>query len=209
MDDERERQQRDLEQALLLLERMSREDMFELLHGILLNDRSDDTRKLSDWMAFQIILGETPEMRTLLQELGKDEVNHSKVEAIGVSSASLDILIAPEGKDQGQEDDIDDDSSSASSFVTCPDSESLKRDPEGEAVGVDISQTMVDTHDEQTLPSLNSNLEGPYLSSAKCTSRVQSTFSTIFQHYLQTFPEPRNSHLKAFSQPGSHLDSSC
>lgn len=71
MDEERERRQRDLAHATRLLHTMSREDMFELLHYILYNERSDDTRTLSDWMAFQVILAETCETRKLRQQLGK------------------------------------------------------------------------------------------------------------------------------------------
>lgn len=72
MDDERERQQRDLQRATELLETMSREELVEMLHDILFNERSDDTRKLSDWMAFQIIIqDETRDARRLLAQLGK------------------------------------------------------------------------------------------------------------------------------------------
>lgn len=72
MDEERERQQRDLQRATELLETMSREELVDMLHDILFNERSDDTRKLSDWMAFQIILqDETRDARRLLAQLGK------------------------------------------------------------------------------------------------------------------------------------------
>lgn len=72
MDDERERQQHDLQRATMLLERMSREELVDMLKDILFNERSDDTRKLSDWMAFQIIIqDETRDARKLLAQLGK------------------------------------------------------------------------------------------------------------------------------------------
>lgn len=72
MDEERERQRRDLQRATELLETMSREELVDMLHDILYNERSDDTRKLSDWMAFQIIIqDETRDARRLLAELGK------------------------------------------------------------------------------------------------------------------------------------------
>lgn len=72
MDDERERQQHDLQRATKLLETMSREELVDMLHDILFNERSDDTRKLSDWMAFQIIIqDETRDARKLLAQLGK------------------------------------------------------------------------------------------------------------------------------------------
>lgn len=79
MDDEHERQQRDLQRATMLLETMSREEMVEMLLDILFNERSDDTRKLSDWMAFQIILHhETRHARKLLAQLGKVSRNHCR-----------------------------------------------------------------------------------------------------------------------------------
>lgn len=56
MDKERERQRRDLQRATELLDTMSREELVDMLHDILFNERLDDTRKLSDWMAFQIII---------------------------------------------------------------------------------------------------------------------------------------------------------
>ena len=72
MDDDDERQQRDLRRATALLESMSREDIVEMLLDILSNERSDNTRRLSDWMAFQIILhDETRHARKLLAQLGK------------------------------------------------------------------------------------------------------------------------------------------
>lgn len=72
MDPERERQQRDLQRATLLLETMPREELVEMLQDILFNERSDDTRKLSDWMAYQIIIqDETRAARKLLAQLGK------------------------------------------------------------------------------------------------------------------------------------------
>lgn len=77
MNDERERQQRDLQRATELLEVMSREELVDMLHDILFNDRSDDTRKLSDWMAFQIIIqDETRDARKLLAQLGKVSAAH-------------------------------------------------------------------------------------------------------------------------------------
>lgn len=80
MNDEHERQQRDLQRATTLLETMSREDMVELLLEILSNERSDDTRKLSDWMAFQIILHDaTRQARKLLAQLGKVSPIHPRV----------------------------------------------------------------------------------------------------------------------------------
>lgn len=80
MDDERERQQRDLQRSIALLETMSREELVDMLHDILYNERSDDTRKLSDWMAFQIIMqDETRDARRLLAQLGKVSANHLHV----------------------------------------------------------------------------------------------------------------------------------
>lgn len=80
MEDERERQQRDLQRATQLLETMSREELVEMLHDILFNERSDDTRKLSDWMAFQIIIqDETRDARKLLAQLGKVSAAHLRV----------------------------------------------------------------------------------------------------------------------------------
>lgn len=77
MDDERERQQHDLQRATNLLETMSREELVDMLHDILFNERSDDTRKLSDWMAFQIIIqDETRDARKLLAQLGKVSTTH-------------------------------------------------------------------------------------------------------------------------------------
>lgn len=77
MDDERERQQHDLQRATKLLEKMSREELVDMLHDILFNERSDDTRKLSDWMAFQIIIqDETRDARKLLAQLGKVSATH-------------------------------------------------------------------------------------------------------------------------------------
>lgn len=77
MDEERERQQRDLQRATELLETMSREELVDMLHDILFNERSDDTRKLSDWMAFQIIIqDETRDARKLLAQLGKVSAAH-------------------------------------------------------------------------------------------------------------------------------------
>lgn len=72
MDEEHERQWRDLQRATELLETMSQEELVDMLHDILFNERSDDTRKLSDWMAFQIIIqDETRDARRMLAELGK------------------------------------------------------------------------------------------------------------------------------------------
>jgi hypothetical protein len=70
---------------------MPREDILELLLDILSNERSDDTRKLSDWMAFQIILhDETRRARELLAQLGKVSPNHLHVilrfSQVGVSA---------------------------------------------------------------------------------------------------------------------------
>lgn len=77
MEDERERQQRDLQRATQLLETMPREELVDMLHDILFNERSDDTRKLSDWMAFQIIIqDETRDARKLLAQLGKVSAAH-------------------------------------------------------------------------------------------------------------------------------------
>lgn len=79
MDDEHGRQQHDLQRATMLLETMSREEMAEMLLDILFNERSDDTRKLSDWMAFQIILhDETRHARKLLAQLGKVSRSHRR-----------------------------------------------------------------------------------------------------------------------------------
>lgn len=79
MDDEHERQQRDLQRATTLLETMSREEMAEILLDILFNGRSDDTRKLSDWMAFQIILhDETRHARKFLAQIGKVSRKHRR-----------------------------------------------------------------------------------------------------------------------------------
>lgn len=80
MDDEHERQRRDLRRATRLLETMSREEMVEMLLDILSNERSDDTRKLSDWMAFQIILHDDIRRgHELLTQLGKVSHNHLQV----------------------------------------------------------------------------------------------------------------------------------
>lgn len=80
MDDEHERQRRDLQRATGLLQTMTREEMAEMLLDILLNERSDDTRKLSDWMAFQIILhDDTRRERELLAQLGKVSYNQLRV----------------------------------------------------------------------------------------------------------------------------------
>lgn len=80
MDDERGRQQRDLQRATLLLETMSREELVDMLHDILFNERSDDTHKLSDWMAFQIIIqDETRDARKLLAQLGKVSATRLRV----------------------------------------------------------------------------------------------------------------------------------
>lgn len=80
MDNDRERQQRDLRRATLLLETISRDELVGMLRDILSNDRSDDTRKLSDWMAFQIIIqDETCDARKLLAQLGKVSANHPLV----------------------------------------------------------------------------------------------------------------------------------
>lgn len=51
-----------------------------MLHDILFNDRSDDTCKLSDWMAFQIIIqDETRDARKLLSQLGKVNADHTHI----------------------------------------------------------------------------------------------------------------------------------
>lgn len=84
MDDDHERQQRDLQRASKLLDTMSREELGDMLRDILFNESSDDTRKLSDWMAFQIIIqDETRHARKLLAQLGK------------VSAIQLRLLWAP------------------------------------------------------------------------------------------------------------------
>jgi hypothetical protein len=80
MNDEHERQQRDLRRATSLLGSMPREEMVEMLLDILSNERSDNTRRLSDWMAFQIILhDETRHARKLLAQLGKVSSCHLRV----------------------------------------------------------------------------------------------------------------------------------
>lgn len=68
-----------------------------MLHDILFNERSDDTRKLSDWMAFQIIIqDETRDARRLLAQLGKVSAARLRVlqdlEQVHWSSESPSLL---------------------------------------------------------------------------------------------------------------------
>ncbi|KAL1850719.1 hypothetical protein Daus18300_012797 [Diaporthe australafricana] len=146
MDEERERRRLDLARATRLLHTMSREDMFELLYVILYNQRSDDTRKLSDWMASKIIS----------EKLGRrGGSNEHEVEDSWVASDTTDgdILTISKDKDQGQDDYLEDDSSSTASFMTCPDPESLDCDPGREAVSINTLQMTDGTQDEQPLPT--------------------------------------------------------
>lgn len=101
MDDERERQQHDLQRATKLLETMSREELVDMLHDILFNERSDDTRKLSDWMAFQIIIqDETRDARKLLAQLGKVSATRLHVlrDRVWVHSSSEESQTSCSGK---------------------------------------------------------------------------------------------------------------
>ncbi|KAK2608084.1 hypothetical protein N8I77_006718 [Diaporthe amygdali] len=161
MNDERERQQRDLERATLLLETMSRDEMFEMLLDILLNERSDDTRKLSDWMAFQIIIqDETRAARKLLTGLGKDGKNHRKAETDKVPLADGDNLAISSHKCEEQDGSMDEDSNSSASFATCPDLEDLEPNPAPKPAVVGILQSTVNTDDKRTLPEAH-DLSGP------------------------------------------------
>lgn len=63
-----------------------------------------------------------------------------------------DILTISKDKHQGL-DDLEEDSSSTASFITCPEPESLYYYPEFEAVGINTLQATDDTHNERPLPS--------------------------------------------------------
>ncbi|KAK7728230.1 hypothetical protein SLS63_006678 [Diaporthe eres] len=109
MDDDRERQQRDLRRATVLLKRMERQELVDMLHDILFNERSDDTRKLSDWMAFQIIIqDETHDARKLLAQLGKPTDKTSDettpAEASGSSGSFSEAKGTPSGDKKSLEE---------------------------------------------------------------------------------------------------------
>ncbi|KAK7698508.1 hypothetical protein SLS64_012500 [Diaporthe eres] len=168
MDDDRERQQRDLRRATVLLKRMERQELVDMLHDILFNERSDDTRKLSDWMAFQIIIqDETHDARKLLAQLGKDGRNHRRVENPQFPNATGHSHTISRQESQREDDGPEEDSSSTASFVTCSEAETSRCTPAQGTVNIGASQPTDKTSDETT-PAEASGSSGSF-SEAKGT----------------------------------------